>query len=134
MTFPKVVLERILERSGGLCERKLPDGKRCFAPAVDAHHIVPKKMGGRKGIWILAVNDERNGMVVCRGCHDTVAGWNPDATDLVPGKEFREILRKGRRNCPVILTENQWLEARKTSAPTVGVLSSWRRPITGLCC
>ncbi len=88
--------QRIIERSGGLCERKLPGGNRCLCQAVDIHHIVPKGMGGRKGVYRELIDDERNGMACCRGCHTDVGCWDNDADSLVPGAEFRAALRTGK--------------------------------------
>mgnify|MGYP001582454071 FL=1 len=93
--FSSAARREIRERSAGLCERKLPDGKRCLAPAVEEHHIVAKGMGGRHGIMKRLINDPRNGIDVCRQCHEGASTWNDDADDLVPGKEFRERLRRG---------------------------------------
>ena len=90
--FSLKVKQKILDRSGQLCERKLPNGKRCLARVSDIHHIVAKKMGGRKGVYREAINDERNSMAVCRKCHDMASMWNPDATELVPGGDFRTAL------------------------------------------
>ena len=95
MTFSPEVKRRILERSDGLCERTLPSGRRCLAPVVEIHHIVAKKMGGRKGVMREAINDERNGMAVCRCCHDAASLWDSDAAVLVPGADFRAALRTG---------------------------------------
>jgi len=67
-----------------------------MAPVVHQHHIVPKGMGGRHGPMKVLINDERNGMAVCRSCHDSVSFWNEDAADLVPGKEFRRDLAAGK--------------------------------------
>ena len=100
--FSLEVRREIRERSGGLCERKLPDGRRCLAPASDIHHIVPKGMGGRHGAMKRLINDLRNGIDVCRSCHERASMWNEDADDLVPGAEFREKLRKGE-----VCTEKQ---------------------------
>jgi 5-methylcytosine-specific restriction endonuclease McrA len=92
-SFPVKVRREIFERASGLCERKLPNGKRCLAPATEAHHIIPKRMGGRKKSLPL-FDDKRNGMAACRPCHVAEPFWNEDAADLVPGKEYREWLKK----------------------------------------
>ena len=93
--LPRRVIEYVLRRSGGLCERKLPDGRRCLAPAADFHHIVPKRMGGRKGLFRKLFDDPRNIMAACRPCHDCASSWNEDAASLVPGAEYRQALEAG---------------------------------------
>lgn len=98
MSFGKYVVEKVQLRSGGLCERQLPDGRRCLAPGAEHHHIVLKGMGGRKGEMKKLIDSEENCMVICLSCHrqrHEGHGWNEDAADLVPGKEFRERLKKG---------------------------------------
>ena len=95
--FSIEIRRRVQERCGGMCERKLPSGQRCGSPIWDFHHCVAKKMGGRHGIMKKLVNQIENCIAVCRGCHDQASSWNEDATDLVPGKEFRQQLRDYRR-------------------------------------
>ena len=85
----------VWERSGGLCERRLANGRQCMAPAVDQHHIIPKGMGGRKGVMKVLFDKPDNLMNICRSCHSCVSMWNEDATGLVPGKEFRTALKAG---------------------------------------
>lgn len=88
----------VWERSDGLCERRLVNGRQCMALAVDQHHIIPKGMGGRKGVMKMLFDLPDNLMNTCRNCHGCVSMWNEDATDLVPGKEFRTALRDGNTN------------------------------------
>ena len=98
MSFSIEVKQHVLDRSGGLCERKLPTGNRCLAPGSELHHIVLKKMGGRQGRFKKMADSEENAMLVCLECHrerHEGACWNDDADELVPGREVRDILRGG---------------------------------------
>ena len=94
MTFPLEIKRHIFERSNGLCEVRLQNGERCMAPAVDTHHIIAKGIGGRRGKMKELINDGRNGMAVCRQCHDNVNLLGDDFDLFVPGREFRELLRR----------------------------------------
>ena len=97
-SFSAEVQFMVWERSGGLCERKLPTGQRCFAPGADYHHIILKKMGGRHGEMKKLINSEENCMLVCLGCHQQrheAPSWNEDADELVPGRDFRDRLKRG---------------------------------------
>ena len=94
--FSTEVRWNVLERSEGLCERKLPTGQRCLAPGSEFHHIVLKKMGGRHGKYKEMVDSEANCMLVCLGCHrerHDHSSWNDDAADLIPGQDIRDRLR-----------------------------------------
>ena len=100
MSFSKKVTQSVFDRSGGLCERKLPAGRRCMAPGSEFHHIVLKKMGGRQGEFKKLADSETNCMVVCLVCHrerHEGSGWNEDADEFILGREFREKLRRGLR-------------------------------------
>lgn len=95
MAFSPKVKQAVLTRSGGLCERQLPSGRRCLSLGHDYHHIVRKGMGGRHGEAKKISDSEANCMMVCLSCHGERhdgQGWNEDAADLVPGKEFRAML------------------------------------------
>ena len=95
MGFSVKVRERVWDRSGGMCERKLPTGSRCLAPGSEFHHIILKKMGGRKGRYKELVDSEANCMLACLKCHKErhdSGSWNSDAADLVPGRDVRNLL------------------------------------------
>ena len=101
MSFSAAVRERVYDRSGSCCERKLPTGQRCLAPGAEYHHIILKGLGGRHGRFKKMADSEENCMMVCLGCHrerHEGPGWNEDAAGLVPGEEVRELLRRGRAN------------------------------------
>lgn len=93
MGFSDAVRRKVLERASGLCERKLPTGRRCLAPGAELHHIVPRSHHGKKKKEL--VDSEANCMLLCLGCHrdrhDT-GRWNDDADELVPGCEIRALL------------------------------------------
>ena len=98
LSFSLAVREKVWDRAGGMCERKMPTGQRCFAPGSEFHHIILKKMGGRQGKFKELSDSEANCMLVCLGCHKERhdgAGWNDDAAELVPGREVRDRLEKG---------------------------------------
>lgn len=107
MMFSRETKRRIMDRCDGLCERWLPEGRRCLAPVVDIHHIVPRAMGGRKGVWHELINDEKNGMGVCRTCHEMAAFWTEDDSRLVPGPDFRAALRRGELADCLVLASNK---------------------------
>lgn len=69
MAFSPEVERRVWERAGGLCEDKLPNGKRCFGPGAEFHHKTLKKIGGRKGAMKKFIDSEENCMLVCLRCH-----------------------------------------------------------------
>ena len=81
-TFSPEVRQQVWQESGGLCERKHPDGRRCLAPGMEFHHLVPKRMGGRKGEVKKWVDSAKNCMLVCLHCHRTEPFWNEDAREL----------------------------------------------------
>ena len=96
--FSTEVRHSVWNRADGLCERKSRNGKRCFAPGAEFHHIVLKKMGGRQGRFKKLVDSEENCMMVCLNCHSERhdgVGWNEDADELVPGREVRLELKGG---------------------------------------
>ena len=69
MAFSKRTKEFVWQRASGLCERVKPDGKRCLAPGAEFHHILLKKMGGRKGGVKKKIDALDNCMLVCLECH-----------------------------------------------------------------
>lgn len=96
MSFSRAVRQKVLFRSSGLCERWLPEGRRCLAPGAEFHHIVPKGMGGRRGEAKKLIDSEANCMLVCLKCHrerHEGHGWNEDADKLIPLGEIRRYLK-----------------------------------------
>lgn len=69
MAFSKKTKETVWRRASGLCERILPNGKRCLAPGAEYHHIKLKGMGGRKGEMKKKIDALDNCLLVCIECH-----------------------------------------------------------------
>lgn len=59
----------LAERSGGVCEAQLPD---CWGRAVDPHHRVTRKDGGRWGAAKERSDRLSNLLHLCRCCHAQV--------------------------------------------------------------
>ena len=74
MTLSVTVRQEVIERAGGLCEG-IRNGKRCNSPrSLEIHHIIPKRMGGRKGPMAKVLDQSWNLMLVCRACHSRCQG------------------------------------------------------------
>ena len=74
------VRNEVVERSGGLCEgtERIPGYSKdtpCLSGIMlEIHHIIPKRMGGRKGPVAKALDMAWNLMLVCRACHSRCQG------------------------------------------------------------
>ena len=81
------VRNEVIERSGGLCEGLLTSGQRCLrGSSLEIHHIIPKRMGGRKGLIAEVLDQAWNLMHVCRSCHSRCQGTyklTADDRDLI---------------------------------------------------
>ena len=86
----------VQERSGGLCEGILPNGKLCLSQVnLEIHHIIPKRMGGRKGLIAEVLDQAWNLMHVCRSCHSRCQGTyklTADDRDLI--RQHLEVLNR----------------------------------------
>lgn len=59
----------VFDRAGGLCECILPNGKRCCRPGSEIHHLVARKMGGRRGQAKKNIENIDNYRLFCLECH-----------------------------------------------------------------
>lgn len=83
MAFSQKVKDEVARRSGGLCERILPNGKRCFGHATQYHHKELKGMGGRHGEAKVFSDSVANCLHTCTPCHDDrhlQGGWKGDGS------------------------------------------------------
>jgi hypothetical protein len=67
---PPAIRDALRERSGGLCEIGLPEC--CTRWAVDPHHRLASKTGGRRGRAKVAHDQLCNLVATCRQCHQEI--------------------------------------------------------------
>ncbi|MEO3922675.1 hypothetical protein ABGB07_02150 [Micromonosporaceae bacterium B7E4] len=72
-------MEKLRERSGGLCEMQLPG---CLGRATDVCHRIKRGMGGRKGAARELNNRLSNVIHGCRECHGWTHARPEEAYDL----------------------------------------------------
>ena len=68
MSLPKETIEKINERSGGVCE--VPGCTLRDFRGLQLCHITHRKMGGRNGDMAKIINDPRNIALLCAEHHD----------------------------------------------------------------
>ena len=74
------VRNEVIERAGALCEGRVyykpgPQWMPCLSSqGLEIHHIIAKRMGGRKGDIAKALDQAWNLMLVCRACHSRCQG------------------------------------------------------------
>lgn len=76
----------LTKRSGGMCESRLVDGRRCVGKAVDPHHIKPLSQGG--------ANHLSNMIHLCAVCH---ARRHAHLAEMNYAQNRKEILTKARK-------------------------------------
>jgi hypothetical protein len=76
---PVDVRAQLVERSGGLCEIRLPG---CHGRGLDPAHRITQKAGGRHGAARLRHDRLSNVIFSCRSCHDWCEDNNTWAHDL----------------------------------------------------
>ena len=75
MTLSASVRDEVLERAGHLCEGTRPNGDRCLkCGSLEIHHVILKKMGGRKGAMAKKIDEGSNLLLLCRSCHARAHG------------------------------------------------------------
>lgn len=76
---PGPVKDALQQRSFGWCEAQLFG---CQQGAVDPHHRLSRKAGGRHGEAAEAINQLSNLLHLCRACHQWITGNPRDAYDM----------------------------------------------------
>lgn len=71
VSVPDAVRRLLVARSGGRCELELPG---CWVEAVEAHHRISRKMGGRAGAGKRGHDRVSNLIHCCQPCHGWVTG------------------------------------------------------------
>lgn len=88
-TGPSSTVRRlVMARAGGMCE-----WPGCGAAAVDPHHRLARKMGGRHGDAALLLNSAANLLAACRAHHERVTSAHGEV--LAQARVDGWVLREG---------------------------------------
>ena len=74
--LPAATIREVESRSGRRCEGIRPgESGRCYSPhRLQKHHIIPKGMGGRKGLTAQVLDEPWNVLECCLSCHQRCQG------------------------------------------------------------